>query len=591
MKTKFLIIPLLASLFMMGCTQENIAPDGGKDVINGNGEVNRGYMAVNLVNTDGEGTRAAQAGFEDGTPEENNITAVRFYFFNAAGGIVHVKKDDTGKQVNYFDWTPGEMEKDKPGDQIEKRYKAVIVISTKDGDEIPQKIAAVMNPTKFLKDKGNQSLSNLQEITNDYASQDFTTSGKFVMYNSVYSEGGIQVVDAVSIKDGNIAKTEELAKQNPLKIYVERNVAKISVNINISEYSKETKLLPLKYTETDNAITVPSVEDDGTMVSVYLKLDKWGLTSETTKGNLVKEINPKWDMNWVQSPSNPYRSCWAINAPDANNKYYKYTETNTDFEGKYLYTNENAQHTNTSGVELPAKYYTKVMITGQLCTQEGIPVSLCRHMGALFIDTYNPKDESKNLPKLKKSILSQLDAAGYKYFTKAGETYTQIDVADLKIEIVEQNPVEDVNHKGKNCYVIAQLTDAAKAKKWYKLNTTDLENYTYDELKNSDGINSPDEINNNLKNKDVVDPALVWAEGRTYYYYEIMHNKEAGQPGVVRNHIYKTTITGIKGLGTPVYDPEQTIIPEKPDDNDHYVAAEINILSWHVVSNDYNLEW
>lgn len=568
---------------MAGCSQDEIDPKGGEV---GNGDVNRGYMAVNLVNAD-EGTRAAQAGFEDGTTDENNISAVRFYFFNAAGGIVYVKKDESGKQVNYWDWTPGETENDKPGDQIEKRYKAVIVINTKAGDEIPQKIAAVLNPTEFLKSKGNQSLSNLQEITNDYASQGFTTSGKFVMYNSVYSEGGMEVVDAVSIKDENIAKTEDEAKEKPVKIHVERNVAKVSVKIDISEYKAETRLLPLKYTETDKPIEVPSVKDDGTMVPVYLKLGKWGLTSETTKGNLVKEINPKWEMNWVQSPSNPYRSCWAINAPDAENKYYKYTETNSnkDFvEGDYLYTNENAQHTNTSGVKLPAEFYTKVMITGELCTEEGTPVSLCRHMGALFIDTYDPEDETKNLPKLKKSILSQLDAAGHKYFTKTVTSYTQIDSADLKIEIVEQKKVTEDN-EWKNCYVIAQLTDEAKEKEWYRLDTTDPDDYKNVKLDNSD------EINNNLKNKEVVDPALVWAEGRTYYYYEIMHNKEGGQPGVVRNHVYKTTIKGIKGLGTPVYDPDQTIIPEKPDPNDHYVAAEINILSWHVVSNDYNLQW
>ena len=61
--------------------------------------------------------------------------------------------------------------------------------------------------------------------------------------------------------------------------------------------------------------------------------------------------------------------------------------------------------------------------------------------------------------------------------------------------------------------------------------------------------------------------------------------------GVVRNHIYKTTITNIAGLGTPVYNPGDVIYPEKPEDNAHYIAAEINILSWRVVKNNYNLEW
>ena len=77
----------------------------------------------------------------------------------------------------------------------------------------------------------------------------------------------------------------------------------------------------------------------------------------------------------------------------------------------------------------------------------------------------------------------------------------------------------------------------------------------------------------------------------TYYYYEIKHLQGSDEIGVVRNHIYKTTITNIAGLGTPVYNPGDVIYPEKPEDNAHYIAAEINILSWRVVKNNYNLEW
>lgn len=33
------------------------------------------------------------------------------------------------------------------------------------------------------------------------------------------------------------------------------------------------------------------------------------------------------------------------------------------------------------------------------------------------------------------------------------------------------------------------------------------------------------------------------------------------------------------------------IYPEVPDPNNHYIAAEIKILSWRIVSNDYELEW
>lgn len=61
--------------------------------------------------------------------------------------------------------------------------------------------------------------------------------------------------------------------------------------------------------------------------------------------------------------------------------------------------------------------------------------------------------------------------------------------------------------------------------------------------------------------------------------------------GVVRNHIYKVNLTGIFGLGTPVFDPDEIIIPEKPEEKDVYLAADIRILSWRIVDHGYELNW
>jgi hypothetical protein len=49
-------------------------------------------------------------------------------------------------------------------------------------------------------------------------------------------------------------------------------------------------------------------------------------------------------------------------------------------------------------------------------------------------------------------------------------------------------------------------------------------------------------------------------------------------------------ITDIEGFGTPVYDGVTDFIkPEKPDPITSYVSAQINILSWRVVENNYEL--
>ena len=133
---------VLASLFLAGCSQEEIAPNGED---NGSGEANTSYMAVNLMSSDATGTRAA-SGYEDGSTAENKVNAVRFYFFTANGAIAPVKLLN-GSYVNYYDWTSDiSQSDDKDTDDTESVLAATIVISTKDGDKLPQGIAAVLNP-------------------------------------------------------------------------------------------------------------------------------------------------------------------------------------------------------------------------------------------------------------------------------------------------------------------------------------------------------------------------------------------------------------------------------------------------------------
>ena len=79
----------------------------------------------------------------------------------------------------------------------------------------------------------------------------------------------------------------------------------------------------------------------------------------------------------------------------------------------------------------------------------------------------------------------------------------------------------------------------------------------------------------------------------TYYWTDIKHLGASGKTseyGVVRNHVYKVNITDITGYGTPVYNGVSDFINlEKPEDIVTYVSAQINILSWRVVANDYEL--
>ena len=560
MKRNLLFMSVLVSLFLAGCSQEEIAPNGED---NGNGEANTSYMAVNLVSSDVMGTRAAQ-GYEDGSEAENHVTKVRFYFFNGVGGAVNVKLQN-GSYVNYYDWTPGDEDQSdgtNTGDDIESKLKATIVINTKAGDGIPQRIAAVLNPTGL--DNNSKSLSDLKAVVADYATSGengLTSKGKFVMFNSV--GGGGEDFSTTFIKDENLCKTEADAIAHPVTIYVERSVAKVRVTLGAN----------LGF--TNNKLALKDKDDKDLKVGgeqVYLQLDGWGLTAETSEGRLVKKINPEWEGAWWHTA---YRSFWAINSKTATNRYHSYNDIETSFGTENaLYTNENAQLTDTDGSEGAAKERTKFILKGKLCKADGTPFTIVRHLGVHFADTES-ETETENLTELKKSILGQLSASGNNYYYSTESGREQIGTGDLQIVVATQEENEDSQN---NCYVYAKLTTDAAAKTWY----TSLEGGTA--IK--DGAT---EIDGKLANEEIVDRALVWNSGMTYYYNEIKHLNDFN--GVVRNHIYAINVTKIAGLGTPVYDPGETIYPETPEENDHYIAAQINILSWRVVDEDYELVW
>lgn len=556
---------VLASLFLVGCSQKEIVP-GGEDNGKGSGS---SFINVNLVSY-GNGTRAISP-YEDGTDEENKVTKVRFYFFTETGGPANVKLNGSS-YVNYYDWTPGKDDVN-PGSNpdIEKKLSATIVIRTPAGDQVPQRIAAVLNPTENAK---SRSLSELQSVAADYANGNFTREGQFVMFNSVYAEGSDEIVTQ-PILAKNLCTTEADAKDNPVTLYVERSVAKVS--LGFGDLLDSNHRMQIK-DKDGNAVKVPGV--DGQQINVYLEIKGWGLTAETDKGRLVKKIDASWDGNWWKGS---YRSFWAINAENAANQYHKYTDIpEMDWTTPpHLYTNENAGQL--AGKQLNK---TKFIINGNICDENGNALTLVRHLGVHFADVTSSSDENENFKSLKNSILKRLKASGKKYYVKetTGEsdnaltTFRQIDAGDIKIVKADQKTQEDSNN---NCYVYAQLTDAAANLIWYTNNEPSVENPTA----------SASDINNALKNKDVVDWGLVWNSGMTYYYDEIKHITDSKMTGVVRNHIYKVNITKIAGLGTPVYDPEEVIYPEKPEKNDHYIAAEIKILSWRVVTDNYELEW
>lgn len=80
---------------------------------------------------------------------------------------------------------------------------------------------------------------------------------------------------------------------------------------------------------------------------------------------------------------------------------------------------------------------------------------------------------------------------------------------------------------------------------------------------------------------------LWWKGGRCYFYVPVEHL--ASKVGIVRNHWYLLDVTSVSGLGTPVADEDEPIIPTIIEEQTYYVAAQIHILAWKMISQSVSL--
>ena len=160
------------------------------------------------------------------------------------------------------------------------------------------------------------------------------------------------------------------------------------------------------------------------------------------------------------------------------------------------------------------------------------------------------------------------------YYTSTdGATYTQLSKDDIDFK----------NSAGTTKQYLVTPTlanDAAGTKKYYTKTTTGT-TPTFSEVKKETVLAAIEAV-----------PAEIRKDGRAFYYVPIKHlggNNELAEYGIVRNHFYKITLTGITGLGTPVYYPDKVVVPAVPTYQDTYLAARVQVLQWRVVNQNASL--
>ncbi len=550
MKKSFLLT-MVAIVAMLGCTKERPSDENGVG-----SELN--YLSVNIANV--PTTRASAGSFELGTDDENLITKIRFYFFDRNDNAVDViaPASSGGAYTSYFDYTlqnDDEITSGSAGANVEETVNAIIVIDTRRGDNLPAKMMVVINPPATLGEF--DTLEAMRSQTGDYGA---ATRGNFIITNSVYSDTqnnatGTKRFDAAVLESKNLCASEEAAKQNPVNVYVERVVAKVKVKTSLTATKtlNDGTILLYKVNGKTYGADANNVE---TKKDIYVKFLNWDLTATAETSHLVKKIQPGWAYNLFGTPSwNDYgnqRSYWAQNPSVLVLDYKKWSDhllsNSIGNEYTYTYCQENAAPSE-NGVSPEDSKRTKLIVPACLVDETGAPIDLAEWKG--FRDT-------------KTDLISNviLNHPTVQSILKGGSA---LAAADLDFV-----PTTETTNRYQSfiCLSTSVASDAT-----FTINGTNA---------------TKDDVNNTLKALGYV---KYWNKGYTYYYTDIEHfGTTNGNYGVVRNHIYNIDIESFSGLGTPIPNPDSTddIIPEKPGNEETYIAAKINVLSWKVVNQDVN---
>lgn len=594
---KLFLIPVLG-LLAAACAHDASFDDGNQP--NGAEEPeNRQVLSVNIVSV-GAGTRADRL-FQDGTAAENQVDNVRFYFFTASGAPASVKfnpSEENSKEGTYqsfYDWSPSAAEQTTPSDadkNVEKVLTATIVIDTEKNDKVPYSMVAVINPSEaYIGENGeNLSLDELNAVLRTYNTEELTRSGKFVMSNSRYLNREGAEVEAVPVVS-HIYTLESAALNDPVEIYVERVVSRLDFAVSMTAVSGMDGVY-------DTGVSYDAVDDfaqegldyEG---NIYVKFLGWNVTSTPDKSRLVKKIDSSWGellFGWNDEPWNDYfryRSYWAVNPEDVQFSYGNFgqalsDEVNPDnlpyessgntanarpFSEKTVYMQENAASFGGDGSEEPYNN-TKVIIAAQLVESDGeTPVTLAEWGFNLY-----------TVKGLKTLFAQELDV--YKRTSSNGKyTYAKITPDDITFVTAGTIKPEINTPEAKGRYYV-----------YPQLKEDENVTWTFSRVDGTEPVSY--EAANGMVEQ--IGPVKIWNDGYTYYFFNIGHLGKPGYPGengVVRNHIYDATVSMLTGLGTPVYDPNETIYPEKPDGGSSMIAAKINVLTWRIVKKSITLDW
>lgn len=545
MKLRTLFMSMVAGLALVGCSSEEDVLKGGTDPVEGE----TGYVAVNIVQPRSVGIRATTSDFENGSEAENSAREGLFFILDANGSVQTIDNKSAQRVA-----LTGSGTTETPA--VERIYSAVLLINgvTEDPTNKAKQIVCILNAPAKLED-GVKNLSDLKAKVEDYCTNNII-DGTFVMSNSVYKDRTGTLIIGTPVTNGKVKTSASAALADPVDIYVERVVAKVRAA------EKEGGMI--------NEGIKLSV--DGVEKLYTINIDGMALSNLTDKANLLKSLETYKEISWVWNDYNNFRSFWE-EMPGMKDEKEQVTVSKRSWNeiSNDIHYNELATVGNTCFEQyiqpntfssIDEVINTSIMVAAHLTDADGNNADLVWIRGG-----YTTNDGALN-------VIANAVSNRFAYYKKTGDnSYKTLEPTDF-------DWTGDTN-KGYSCYAQLKATFG-----------TDSKVYTFNDNVPTEVVNGVTNVNNYLSADDNSLHARKYTGGKCYYFVEIEHvaakagdNATAAIKGIVRNHIYDLTLNSIQGPGIPVFNPDDKVIPQNPEDeNLFYLGARVNVLDWRIVS-------
>lgn len=594
MKTKYLLIAALAGLALVGCNKEKGTDDNG--LVDGQ----KSYMAFNIVapNTMTKGSVGSPDEFS-GIEAESKLDNVFFFFYVNNAFLCE------GKVLSSLDgFGFGSI---APGNTVEKQGSNAVVVLETNGTK-PNGVLCFINLT--AEDRAairGKALPDVLAYTNKdrtgikHIHMGYEKSGVyyFTMSNSVYYNATeTKYVQAYAVTGANCAASEAEAVAHPVILYMDRLAAKVS---------------SVTYNTAADAYSVNDGAND-----FDITLQAWGLNATNRLAFLTKNVDPSWTpgsvSNWMGVSIGDHRMYWEKdpNYRTADAALDVFPNVAGDFVGSeddsplwYFSYNQIAKSASEAAVDATKFHHNDTgsdQYSGGLVRNYCLPntfgdafkanfrrvgthvvVLAQAKMGGTAQTFYEYNGMHYAEADYLTVALANINASEQLFYYDAGTTsYKALDAAHVKIAKALVNATGDIiETAGASDGYVSVFPTLTKAELFfYNTITTAYEAISDAQYKQA-------------FTTDIVERANCFTNGLMYYCVPIEHlasDTEAyGVHGVVRNHDYQITVTGVNTLGKGIYDPAEPIVPGDKSQK-WYLAAKININAWHVVTQSTVLE-